>query len=194
MPAFSEPAPECPAWPDLSIWARIPRTAGAPSSQALRSLPAALSGVGPSHLLGEDAALPVCLSSPSLPAPLLVLFLFGRGLPTFLPILGLPSWACLPGPPKGSTLTLIQLTWNRLPAPTGRVLGHGAFGKVVEASAFGINKGSSCDTVAVKMLKGVESVGGGGGEEQQPWVGWCAKGNRGAGGPVPSPAVAVAVP
>ncbi|XP_015427020.1 PREDICTED: vascular endothelial growth factor receptor 3 [Myotis davidii] len=37
--------------------------------------------------------------------------------------------------------------------PTGRVLGHGAFGKVVEASAFGIHKGSSCDTVAVKMLK-----------------------------------------
>ncbi|KFO33406.1 Vascular endothelial growth factor receptor 3, partial [Fukomys damarensis] len=35
----------------------------------------------------------------------------------------------------------------------GRVLGHGAFGKVVEASAFGINKGSGCDTVAVKMLK-----------------------------------------
>uniref|UniRef100_A0A2K5X6T5 Vascular endothelial growth factor receptor 3 n=1 Tax=Macaca fascicularis TaxID=9541 RepID=A0A2K5X6T5_MACFA len=35
----------------------------------------------------------------------------------------------------------------------GRVLGYGAFGKVVEASAFGINKGSSCDTVAVKMLK-----------------------------------------
>lgn len=35
----------------------------------------------------------------------------------------------------------------------GRVLGHGAFGKVVEASAFGIHKGSSCDTVAVKMLK-----------------------------------------
>uniref|UniRef100_A0A452VKD4 Vascular endothelial growth factor receptor 3 n=1 Tax=Ursus maritimus TaxID=29073 RepID=A0A452VKD4_URSMA len=35
----------------------------------------------------------------------------------------------------------------------GRVLGHGVFGKVVEASAFGIHKGSSCDTVAVKMLK-----------------------------------------
>ncbi|XP_053422955.1 vascular endothelial growth factor receptor 3 isoform X4 [Nycticebus coucang] len=35
----------------------------------------------------------------------------------------------------------------------GRVLGHGAFGKVVEASAFGISKGSVCDTVAVKMLK-----------------------------------------
>lgn len=29
----------------------------------------------------------------------------------------------------------------------------------MEASAFGINKGSSCDTVAVKMLKGVESEG-----------------------------------
>nr|XP_033782894.1 vascular endothelial growth factor receptor 3 isoform X2 [Geotrypetes seraphini] len=35
----------------------------------------------------------------------------------------------------------------------GKVLGHGAFGKVVEASAFGINKSSSCETVAVKMLK-----------------------------------------
>lgn len=53
----------------------------------------------------------------------------------------------------------MQLTWNRLPAPTGRVLGHGAFGKVVEASAFGINKGSSCDTVAVKMLKGQQAEG-----------------------------------
>lgn len=36
----------------------------------------------------------------------------------------------------------------------GKVLGHGAFGKVVEASAFGISKSSSCETVAVKMLKG----------------------------------------
>ncbi|XP_075458175.1 vascular endothelial growth factor receptor 3 isoform X2 [Ascaphus truei] len=35
----------------------------------------------------------------------------------------------------------------------GKVLGHGAFGKVVEAAAFGINKSSSCETVAVKMLK-----------------------------------------
>ncbi|XP_038596508.1 vascular endothelial growth factor receptor 3 [Tachyglossus aculeatus] len=35
----------------------------------------------------------------------------------------------------------------------GKILGHGAFGKVVEASAFGINKGNSCETVAVKMLK-----------------------------------------
>ncbi|XP_036379838.1 vascular endothelial growth factor receptor kdr-like [Megalops cyprinoides] len=36
----------------------------------------------------------------------------------------------------------------------GKTLGHGAFGKVVEASAFGINKLSTCKTVAVKMLKG----------------------------------------
>ncbi|XP_028907296.1 vascular endothelial growth factor receptor 3 isoform X2 [Ornithorhynchus anatinus] len=35
----------------------------------------------------------------------------------------------------------------------GKILGHGAFGKVVEASAFGINKSNSCETVAVKMLK-----------------------------------------
>ncbi|KAM6427382.1 vascular endothelial growth factor receptor kdr-like isoform 2-T2 [Liasis olivaceus] len=35
----------------------------------------------------------------------------------------------------------------------GKALGHGAFGKVVEASAFGIDKSSTCKTVAVKMLK-----------------------------------------
>ncbi|XP_052011076.1 vascular endothelial growth factor receptor kdr-like [Xyrauchen texanus] len=35
----------------------------------------------------------------------------------------------------------------------GKTLGHGAFGKVVEASAFGIDKVSTCKTVAVKMLK-----------------------------------------
>ncbi|XP_078268694.1 vascular endothelial growth factor receptor kdr-like isoform X2 [Rhinoraja longicauda] len=35
----------------------------------------------------------------------------------------------------------------------GKTLGHGAFGKVVEASAFGINKSSTCKTVAAKMLK-----------------------------------------
>lgn len=39
------------------------------------------------------------------------------------------------------------------PSP-GKTLGHGAFGKVVEASAFGIDKMSTCKTVAVKMLKG----------------------------------------
>ncbi|KAG5850693.1 hypothetical protein ANANG_G00085160 [Anguilla anguilla] len=32
-------------------------------------------------------------------------------------------------------------------------LGHGAFGKVMQASAFGISNSSSCRTVAVKMLK-----------------------------------------
>lgn len=36
----------------------------------------------------------------------------------------------------------------------GKILGHGAFGKVVEAAAFGIDKLSTCKTVAVKMLKG----------------------------------------
>ncbi|XP_067373635.1 vascular endothelial growth factor receptor 3 isoform X2 [Channa argus] len=35
----------------------------------------------------------------------------------------------------------------------GKVLGHGAFGKVIEASIYGINKTNSLDTVAVKMLK-----------------------------------------
>ncbi|XP_071779144.2 vascular endothelial growth factor receptor 3 [Centroberyx gerrardi] len=35
----------------------------------------------------------------------------------------------------------------------GKVLGHGAFGKVIEASIFGISKNNSLDTVAVKMLK-----------------------------------------
>lgn len=38
---------------------------------------------------------------------------------------------------------------------TGKVLGHGAFGKVIEASIYGGGKSSkSLDTVAVKMLKG----------------------------------------
>nr|XP_023650731.1 vascular endothelial growth factor receptor kdr-like [Paramormyrops kingsleyae] len=40
----------------------------------------------------------------------------------------------------------------------GKTLGHGAFGKVVEASAFGIDKRSTCTTVAVKMLKGGASA------------------------------------
>ncbi|XP_074504407.1 vascular endothelial growth factor receptor 3 [Sebastes fasciatus] len=35
----------------------------------------------------------------------------------------------------------------------GKVLGHGAFGKVIEASICGISKSNSLDTVAVKMLK-----------------------------------------
>lgn len=36
----------------------------------------------------------------------------------------------------------------------GKPLGQGAFGKVIQATAFGIDNGSSCRTVAVKMLKG----------------------------------------
>ncbi|XP_034545105.1 vascular endothelial growth factor receptor 3 isoform X2 [Notolabrus celidotus] len=35
----------------------------------------------------------------------------------------------------------------------GKVLGHGAFGKVIEASIYSIGKSSRLDTVAVKMLK-----------------------------------------
>ncbi|KAK2849329.1 hypothetical protein Q5P01_009163 [Channa striata] len=35
----------------------------------------------------------------------------------------------------------------------GKVLGHGAFGKVIEASIYGIRKTNNLDTVAVKMLK-----------------------------------------
>lgn len=47
------------------------------------------------------------------------------------------------------------LSSHLLSLSIGKVLGHGAFGKVVEASAFGINKSNSCETVAVKMLKGM---------------------------------------
>lgn len=36
----------------------------------------------------------------------------------------------------------------------GKVLGHGAFGKVIEASIFGHDKKTCSNTVAVKMLKG----------------------------------------
>lgn len=57
--------------------------------------------------------------------------------------LHVPSWLVQ----LGSLLTLASL---------GKTLGHGAFGKVVEASAFGIDKSSTCKTVAVKMLKGTK--------------------------------------
>lgn len=36
----------------------------------------------------------------------------------------------------------------------GKPLGRGAFGQVIEADAFGIDKTATCRTVAVKMLKG----------------------------------------
>lgn len=37
----------------------------------------------------------------------------------------------------------------------GEQLGKGAFGQVVEAAAYGIEKVTTCTTVAVKMLKGM---------------------------------------
>lgn len=58
---------------------------------------------------------------------------------------------------------------------------------MVEASAFGIHKGSSCDTVAVKMLKGMGSavyvwgqgLGDRGGCSELVMVAmWCRKRNR----------------
>lgn len=40
----------------------------------------------------------------------------------------------------------------------GKTLGRGAFGRVVQATAFDIDKSSTCRTVAVKMLKGSQLV------------------------------------
>lgn len=37
---------------------------------------------------------------------------------------------------------------------TGKILGAGAFGKVVEATAYGLGKEDNVMRVAVKMLKG----------------------------------------
>lgn len=59
----------------------------------------------------------------------------------------------LPTESNRSIASLVSIS----PANTGKVLGHGAFGKVMEASICGIKKGSSLDTVAVKMLKGESS-------------------------------------
>lgn len=42
----------------------------------------------------------------------------------------------------------------------GKPLGQGAFGKVIQATAFGIDNSPSCRTVAVKMLKGTRFFGG----------------------------------
>lgn len=39
----------------------------------------------------------------------------------------------------------------------GKTLGSGAFGKVVEATAYGLSKADSVMTVAVKMLKSKSS-------------------------------------
>lgn len=48
---------------------------------------------------------------------------------------------------KSKNTLLLSLT-------QGDPLGRGAFGQVVEAAAFGIEKATTCTTVAVKMLKG----------------------------------------
>lgn len=40
----------------------------------------------------------------------------------------------------------------------GKPLGRGAFGQVIEADAFGIDKTATCKTVAVKMLKGKSHI------------------------------------
>lgn len=41
---------------------------------------------------------------------------------------------------------------------SGEPLGRGAFGQVVEAIAYGIEKATTCTTVAVKMLKGMTLI------------------------------------
>lgn len=60
-------------------------------------------------------------------------------------------------------ISCLEWTWKlinwhtsqkSLLALLGKSLGRGAFGKVMQASAFGIDSASSCKTVAVKMLKG----------------------------------------
>ncbi len=66
---------------------------------------------------------------------------FNYSLTSFLT--GHPAWFMSP-----------QDTLSLFLSVTGKTLGLGAFGKVVEASAFGIDKISTCKTVAVKMLKG----------------------------------------
>lgn len=38
--------------------------------------------------------------------------------------------------------------------PAGKILGAGAFGKVVEATAYGLGEDDNAIRVAVKMLKG----------------------------------------
>lgn len=53
---------------------------------------------------------------------------------------------------------LTQQTNHCLLFIVGKSLGRGAFGKVVQASAFGIKKSPTCRTVAVKMLKGMDTV------------------------------------
>lgn len=62
-----------------------------------------------------------------------------------------PSW-------KRLRLTVGFTNKPRLSCIVGKSLGRGAFGKVVQASAFGIKESPTCRTVAVKMLKGTCDV------------------------------------
>lgn len=57
-------------------------------------------------------------------------------------------WWCI----NPSVLLLLPLV------TVGKPLGRGAFGQVIEADAFGIDKTATCKTVAVKMLKGKSSI------------------------------------
>lgn len=61
-----------------------------------------------------------------------------------------PSW-------KGLRLAVGFANKPRPSSIVGKSLGRGAFGKVVQASAFGIKKSPTCRTVAVKMLKGTDA-------------------------------------
>lgn len=58
-----------------------------------------------------------------------------------------------------SMLKLSYLSNFTFFATKGDPLGRGAFGQVVEAAAFGIEKITTCTTVAVKMLKGTSEEG-----------------------------------
>lgn len=75
-----------------------------------------------------------------------------------LPLSAAPLW-------NGCESQLIDAPLVSVPFPlshalclTGKLLGRGAFGKVMQAVAFGISNRPGCRTVAVKMLKGIKHV------------------------------------
>lgn len=112
---FSELVPGSPAWapPGLtrpSGSASPEPQPGLPVPRPQRSHPVALSRVGPPHLLGEDADLPVCLSSPPACSPFQALPVWQKGSRP-----SSPSWsstrvtlAAHPSPPS---------PWCSSPAP-----------------------------------------------------------------------------
>lgn len=61
---------------------------------------------------------------------------------------------CTPVGLKPSLNRSMSMNISVLSPDIGKVLGQGAFGKVIEASIYGTRKSNSMDTVAVKMLKG----------------------------------------